>query len=250
MFRLNKPLLCLFFFLTLSLRAFAEDGLYALTEIDYFDSKGIKKTEKKEIQATIDKKEPPLEQELWIEPAMSADGKVSYYKPPQVVVDFLDDPTTENGKKYIEWNQKKLAKIQKAQTVLQELAKEMNLIPPTIAPQVQDVPLPKTTIARKGTAVIFFLLKGCQYCEKQKALIMDLFKNRPELHVEVYAKNYTDDEIKELPFPAKQDAGMSRQFGLNIYPSVFVANQYGKKMIVPGLIDDAAFETLLVTGKK
>ncbi len=250
MLRLNKPLICFCFLATLSLRAFADDGIYGLTEIDYFDSKGLKKLDKRKINATIDKKEPPIEQDLWIEPAISADGKTSYYKPPQVVVDFLDDPTMENGKKYIEWNQKKMAKIQKAQTVLQALAKKMNLIPPVVSPQVQDVQLPKTKINQKGTTVIFFLLKGCPYCEKQKPLITELFKKRPDINLNVYAKNYSDEEINELPFPAKKDTGISRQFGLNMYPSVFVSNKFGKKMVVPGLVDDVFFETLLVAGNK
>lgn len=246
MLRLSKLLICGFFLLTFVLRAYAEDGIYGFSEIDYFNMKGLKKTDKREIHATVDKNDAPINQDLWIEPAISADGKVSYYRPPQVVVDFLDDPTKENGRAYIEWNQQKLAKITKAQAVLQELAGEMNLIPPTQPPQVAAATLPKVGAEQKTTAnVVFFLLRGCPYCEKQKELIEDLFKSRPDLNVQVFGKNYTEDDIKQLPFPARIDDGVSRQLGLNTYPSVFIENQYGKKLIMPGLIDQDLFNTLL-----
>ena len=243
--RPNKGFICGFFLIAFTLRVYADDGIYGLTEIDYFNMKGLKKTDKRKIQATVDKSEAPISQDLWIEPAISADGKVSYYRPPQVVVDFLDDPTKENGKAYIEWNQQKLAKITKAQGVLQELAGEMNLIPPTQPPQEVSASLPKAVSDQKTANVVFFLLRGCPYCEKQKELIEDLFKKRPDLHIEVFGKNYTEEDIKQLPFPAKIDDGLSRQLGLNTYPSVFIQNQYGKKLIMPGLIDQGLFETLL-----
>ena len=243
--RPNKVLICVCFIISFTLRVYADDGIYGLTEIDYFNMKGLKKTDKRAIQATVDKSEAPISQDLWIEPAISADGKVSYYRPPQVVVDFLDDPTKENGKAYIEWNQQKLAKITKAQEVLQELAGDMNLIPPAQPPQEGRASLPKAVSDQKTANVVFFLLRGCPYCEKQKGLIEKLFKERPDLHIEVFGKNYTDEDIKQLPFPTKIDDGLSRQLGLNTYPSVFIENQYGKKLIMPGLIDQGLFETLL-----
>jgi len=243
--RPNKVFICVCFLIGFALRVYANDGIYGFTEIDYFNMKGLKKTDKREIHATVDKSEAPISQDLWIEPAISADGKVSYYRPPQVVVDFLDDPTKENGKAYIEWNQEKLAKITKAQEVLQELAGEMNIIPPVQPPQEIPTALSKTVSVEKTANVVFFLLRGCPYCEKQKELIKDLFKKRPDLHIEVFGKNYTNDDIKQLPFPMKIDDGLSRQFGLNTYPSVFIENQYGKKLIMPGLIDQELFNTLL-----
>ncbi len=243
--RPNNIFICVCFLIGFALRVYADDGIYGFQEIDYFNMKGLKKTDKREIHATVDKSEAPISQDLWIEPAISADGKVSYYRPPQVVVDFLDDPTKENGKAYIEWNQEKLAKITKAQEVLQELAGEMNIIPPAQSPQEIPTSLPKTISVEKTVNVVFFLLRGCPYCEKQKELIEDLFKNRPDLHIEVFGKNYTEDDIKKLPFPAKIDDGLSRQLGLNTYPSVFIENQYGKKLIMPGLIDQELFNTLL-----
>jgi len=245
MLRPNKVFICGCFLISFALRVYADQGIYGLSEIDYFNMKGLKKTDNREIHATVDKSGAPIDQDLWIEPAISADGKVSYYRPPQVVVDFLDDPTIENGKAYLAWNQEKLAKITKAQTVLQELATEMNLIPPAQPPQGAASSVSNADSEGKTANVVFFLLRGCPYCEKQKELIEDLFKNRPDLHVEVFGKNYTEEDIKQLPFPAKIDDGLSRQMGLDTYPSVFIENKYGKKLIMPGLVDQTLFETLL-----
>ena len=240
----NKLIICGCLLIGFALRAYADEGIYGFSEIDYFNLKGLKKTDNREIHATVDKDEAPINQDLWIEPAISADGKTSYYRPPQVVVDFLDNPTMENGKAYIAWNQLKLAKITKVQEVLQALASEMNLIPSTQPPQGAAASLINSKAEQKTVNVVFFLLKGCPYCEKQKELIEKLFK-RPDLHVEVFGKNYTEEDIKQLPFPAKIDDGLSRLMGLNTYPSVFVENKYGKKLIMPGLIDREVFNTLL-----
>ena len=246
--RLSKAFLVLGVVTSFAGSCWAEEGIYNLSEIDYFNMKGVKKTDTREIRATVDKKSPPIDQSLWIEPAVSADGKVSYYKPPQVVIDFLDDPTRENGMEYLKWNQQRLAKVDKAQAVLQDLAREMNLVPPAVAPAVPQVPQavkPAPVNIQKNTFVGFFLLYGCPYCEKQKELIADLFKTRPDLHIEVYLKNYPPEAAKSLPFLAKDDNGLSRQLGLNSFPSVFVANKYGKKMIIPGLIEKPLLLNLL-----
>ena len=229
----------------LTVKVYADDGIYGLSEINYFNMKELRKTDKKPFQGTVNKDNTSVKQDLWTEPAISADGKVSYYRPPQVVVDFLENPTMENAKAYVKWNQEKLAKITKAQAVLQEVASEMDLIPPTQSPQEPIITLPKVDTDQKTVNVVFFLLRGCPYCEKEKGLIEDLFKNRPDLHIQVFGKNYTENDIKELPFPAKIDDGISRQLGLNTFPSVFVENRYGKKLVMPGLIDQETFDTLL-----
>jgi len=244
MLRLNKIIVCFLFLFVYASSLHADESIYGFTEVDYFNMKGLKKPDTRTIQATVDKQEAPVSQDLWIEPAISADGKVSYYKPPQVVVDFLDNPTLENGRAYMTWNQQKLEKITKAQEVLQELASEMNLVPPTQPPQGASATLVDNNPDQKSAFAAFFLLKGCPYCEREKELIAQLF-NRPGLHVEVYGKNYTEEDIKQLPFPAKIDDGISRQMGLNTYPSVFIQNKYGKRLIMPGLIDNDTFNTLL-----
>ena len=244
MLRLNKIIVCLLFLFVYASSLHADESIYGFSEVDYFNMKELKKPDTSKIEAAVDKQEAPVSQDLWIEPAISADGKVSYYKPPQVVVDFLDNPTTENGKAYLSWNQQKLAKITKAQEVLQELASEMNLIPSSEPPQGASGTIVESDPDQKPVFAAFFLLKGCPYCEKEKALISEFF-NRPGIHVEVYGKNYTEEDIKQLPFPAKIDDGVSRQLGLNTYPSVFVQNKYGKRLIMPGLIDIDAFNTLL-----
>ena len=245
MHQLSKLLIFVFIFIGFTIRVYADDGVYGISEIDYFNMKDLKNTDKKPFQGTVDKDNVTGQQDLWTEPAISADGKVSYYRPPQVVVDFLENPTMENGKAYVKWNQEKLAKITKAQAVLQEVASEMDLLPPTQTAQEPTTTVPKDSTDQKTVNVVFFLLRGCPYCEKEKGLIEDLMKNRLDLHIQVFGKNYTENDIKELPFPAKIDDGISRQLGLNTFPSVFVENKYGKKLVMPGLIDQETFDTLL-----
>ena len=96
-----------------ALRVHADESIYGFSEVDYFNMKGLKKPDTRKIQATVDKSEDPVSQDLWIEPAISADGKVSYYRPPQVVVDFLDDPTLENGRLILHGTSKSWQRSQK-----------------------------------------------------------------------------------------------------------------------------------------
>ena len=243
---LKKSSIFIVFFLCVTVPSFAEDSIYGFNEIDYFGMKGLKKVDQREIRATQDKKEPPIEENLWIEPVVSADGKVSYYRPPQTVIDFLENPTRETGSKYVEWSEKRIEKVQKAQGVLQTLIHEMNIAP---SPEpLAKTPAPAAPGTQKNQTrdyVAFFLLDGCPYCEKQKELISDLMKTRPDIKIDVYVKNYSSDAIKTLPFPARKDEGLSRQLGLNVYPSVFLVNRYGKKIVVPGLIEKPLLNDLL-----
>ncbi|MBF0485831.1 MAG: hypothetical protein HQL16_04880 [Candidatus Omnitrophica bacterium] len=101
------------FFLSLALLAspcFAQSAAYGLSEIDYFSMKSSRLT----VQAP--------QEDLWAEPVLSPDGKVSIYHPPAVVVDFLNNPNEETGRKYLNWNASRLSKIQKAQKVLEALS--------------------------------------------------------------------------------------------------------------------------------
>ncbi len=60
----------------------------------------------------------------WREPITSADGRTVNYVPPQPVADLLDNPTPENARLYIAWQDEKMKRIHKAQEVLAEIQKE------------------------------------------------------------------------------------------------------------------------------
>ncbi|MEW6409753.1 MAG: hypothetical protein AB1488_06530 [Nitrospirota bacterium] len=68
---------------------------------------------------------------LWIEPVISPDGSIRYYVPPKIVLDFLEDPTEENAKRYLEWNKEKLRKINAAQEVLNQIAVQEDVVKQT-----------------------------------------------------------------------------------------------------------------------
>lgn len=54
----------------------------------------------------------------WREPVIGADGKTTYYVPPDPVIQLLNDPTPENAKTYMDWQNQKTERIIKAQEAL------------------------------------------------------------------------------------------------------------------------------------
>ncbi len=71
------------------------------------------------------------QESLWIEPVISPDGSIRYYVPPKIVLDFLEDPTEKNAKRYLEWNKEKLRKINAAQEVLNQIAVQEDVVKQT-----------------------------------------------------------------------------------------------------------------------
>ena len=60
----------------------------------------------------------------WREPVLSQDGTITYHVPPRPVLDLLDDPTQENARLYLAWQNEKMQRILKAQEVLAETQKQ------------------------------------------------------------------------------------------------------------------------------
>jgi hypothetical protein len=73
--------------------AYAGEGLYHLSTIDYFS---MKKCQENRV-------DPP---DVWLEPG---------HRPPQVVVDLLEDPGERTAQRYLQWNRERLARIMAAQ---------------------------------------------------------------------------------------------------------------------------------------
>ena len=84
---------------------------YHLGEIDYFDHKDASQGEK---EGSFDFREP----------IVGAAGTVTYYTPPSVVLSLLESPTPENARAYLAWQRQKVAKIVKAQEVIDQVIKE------------------------------------------------------------------------------------------------------------------------------
>ena len=78
---------------------------FSMGKVDYFSENelSLKKT-----QELID----------WREPMLSKDGQLTYYTPPKVMQQLLDDPTPENARVYIEWQKERTDRIIKVQEVI------------------------------------------------------------------------------------------------------------------------------------
>ena len=77
----------------------ADEGIFHLSVVDYFGLKALKK-------------ENAGQSSVWVEPG---------YRPPQVVIDLLDDPNEQTAHRYLRWHRERLEKVARAQEVLEKL---------------------------------------------------------------------------------------------------------------------------------
>lgn len=61
---------------------------------------------------------------IWAEPMRLPDGRYTTYVPPRQVLEFLENPTRENAKKYLEWQTERMDKMRKAAAMLAEVNRE------------------------------------------------------------------------------------------------------------------------------
>ena len=61
----------------------------------------------------------------WREPIASADGKMTYYTPPEHVLRLLNDPSPSNAQGYMDWEKAKIERIVKAQEAVMKLQQEV-----------------------------------------------------------------------------------------------------------------------------
>lgn len=92
-----------------------EEGRFFRKEVDFWESRKA------------------AEKPRWVEPG---------HTPPREVVEFLEDPTKENAKKYLAWQRERTERLKKAMEVLAELDAEED-------------------------RVYYFSKPGCPWCEKQ-----------------------------------------------------------------------------------
>ena len=164
-------------------------------------------------------------QDEWAEPIISPSGKVTIYVPPKEVRDFLDKPDPENARAYLQWNLKRIKKFILAQELLRKEAKDLEVV----KEPSQD---------RVGAGYLFyFMSKGCPACEKESRVIEDIYLNHPEIRIEVFAKGFSDRELENFRFPARQDNGISSLFKVNSYPSIAIFNKKKQKYFLSGFVD-------------
>ena len=86
---------------------------YQLGKVDYFHEQSMGESMRQANQI-ID----------WREPIIGQDGKVTYYQPPAPVLALLENPTEENAQAYVDWQNAKTLRIQKAQEALNRLSEQ------------------------------------------------------------------------------------------------------------------------------
>ncbi len=184
------------------------------------------------------KRQPESIIDEWAEPVISPSDKISVYVPPQEVRDFLEKPDPENAKAYLAWNLKRIKKFILAQKLLAKEAKELGYmeeakssLEPGSSVGIKDL--------RSGVSYLFyFMLKGCPTCEKESKIIDDIYLNHPEIRIEAFAKGFSDRELEEFRFPARQDNGMSSLFKINSYPSIAVFNKKKQRYFLSRFMDE------------
>ena len=96
----KERVLFVLIFFSMTAYARAQEDLFHLTSVDYFGMK-------------VHEKEVPASSSAWLEPG---------YRPPQVVMDFLDDPNERTALQYLYWHRERLAKIARAQEILDKVS--------------------------------------------------------------------------------------------------------------------------------
>jgi len=208
------------------------ETIFRYERIDFFqDTKAQKETVAADTGSA-----PEVIPDEWSEPVISPTGQVTIYVPPKEVRDFLNNPDPENARAYLAWNLKRIKKFLLAQELLRKEAKEFEVIKETKSLlEPSDTP---SNVVKTGTGYLFyFMLKGCPSCEKESRVIEDIYLNHPEIRVEAFAKGFSDGELENFRFSARQDNGMSSLFKVKSYPSIAVFNKRNKRHFLSGYID-------------
>ena len=209
-------------------------NIFQYDRVDFFER--IETQE--ELAQSETKHQPDSIVDEWAEPVISPSDKISVYVPPQEVRDFLEKPDPENAKAYLAWNLKRIKKFILAQELLAKEAKELgymkqaeNLLALDSSDSIKDL--------KPGVSYLFyFMLKGCPTCEKESKIIDDIYLNHPEIRIEAFAKGFSDRELEEFRFPARQDNGMSSLFKINSYPSIAVFNKKKQRYFLSRFMDE------------
>ncbi len=86
---------------------------------------------------------------IWAEPIRLPDGRTTTYVPPRPVLEFLENPTRENARKYLDWQAERMEKMRKAAALLAELQREKSPKPPE-GDSVTGMPVTLTYFKKAG----------------------------------------------------------------------------------------------------
>jgi thiol-disulfide isomerase/thioredoxin len=212
------------------------DSFFGFDEVKFFEKPKQITTEDKT------KKETEIIEEIFAEPVVGPDGKMRVYVPPKQVLEFLKNPTEENAKAYLKWNQERLEKIVKAQEVLQKVAS--NQIKdieekPSVAknPSVASIPKQNPSVAKE---MVVALSPDCKYCKAQ-LLVLEAFKNKyPDVKIKlVWFADSKSIPSTTLPVALGKEEDKPK---IKKFPTFFFVFPDGKTIAGEGFIDGKRLE--------
>ncbi len=193
-----------------------------------------------------------IEESIFAEPIMGPDGKTRIYVPPRQVLEFLNTPTKENAKAYLDWNKEKISKITQAQQVLQEVAKEENQ-KISMAEEnkneiekTSDVSVAKTiteTNTKPKTSkkeISVALTTNCQYCSAQLFVLEAFKKKYPFLDMKiVWFGDKNKKPSTSIPVLSGREEDKSK---IKKFPTFFFTLANGEVVAGEGFVDGKNLE--------
>lgn len=119
---------------------------------------------------TAKKKDIFTSKELW-----DINGKT----PPKIVLDFLENPTPETARRYLEWNKERAEKIDKAMALLEQIRQQK------IKNKLKKIPLSRINNSR----IVMFFSPTCPYCLRELSVIKQIKNDYPQVGISLYPIN-------------------------------------------------------------
>jgi len=197
-----------------------------------------------------------IEESIFAEPIVGPDGKTRIYVPPRQVLEFLNSPTKEKAKAYLDWNKEKISKIVQAQQVLEDVAREENQKASgaeqgnkggveektsnvrTIAKETTKTTTTKPRVSKKEVSVA--LTPDCKYCNAQLFVLEAFKKKYPFLDMKIVwfgDKNKMPSTSIPVLFGREEDKKKIRKF-----PTFFFTLANGEVVAGEGFVDGKNLE--------
>jgi hypothetical protein len=159
---------------------------------------------------------------VWAEPIRMPDGRFAVYVPPPQVLRFLDDPTPETARGYLEWQKERITKLRRAMEVLEATAEEdeardgtgppiMNAGEPSNGSPSVKATSSESKLKAPLTEMTYFRRDGCVFCDRQDPILEAVRSKRPDVAYRKvkpgespelwakYAVNVTPTVVIEIP---------------------------------------------------
>lgn len=189
---------------------------------------------------------PELLESIWAEPVRLPDGRFAIYLPPRAVLEFLDNPTEESLKGYLDWQRSRAEKMKKALELLEaHRARESEVrgtappVEPEVPAKAERPPDPKVKSPDPPRSpggptfeMIYFHRKGCPPCERQDGLLSGWLEAHPEGMLKVV-------EFGESP-------GLWQEHGVRGTPTLLLRDlRSGRFVLLEGFADARRLEEAL-----